>query len=185
MDLGQANAFIIPTGKKRGNETGGGEGSIGGGARPRKPNYDRHAPVRPPPPLLLICGHFLERFQRSFEARRRAVKREPLLGQTTEIFGSFSLCSFGSGVCRRTEVVRRMQNITPLAAVNTVMRDGAAALPESVSEHFARMETDARPGPLMHVDWLRFGRRSILGQSKRSRRGIYGLTTVGRTGCVL
>ena len=55
MDLGQANAFIILTGKKRGNETG-------ESGRPRKPNYDRHAPYQPVP--LLRSSSFVDIFWR-------------------------------------------------------------------------------------------------------------------------
>ena len=135
------------------------------------------SPVRPPaPPLLLICGHFLERFQRSFEARRRAVNGSRYWDRLQKYSGVFRFVHLD---LECVDGRRRWRGGCKTPSCETELR--LASPDDSVSEHFARMETDARAGPLMHVDWLRFGGRSILGQSKRSGREIYGFTTVKRT----
>ena len=62
-------------------------------------------------------------------------------------------------------------------AVNiAVKRDAVAASTNSVSEHFAHVETEARL--LMHVEWLLLFRgQFILGLTIRSKGKIYGVMT--------
>ena len=150
------------------------------GRWPRKPNYDRHAPARSPVPLLLlICGHFWRDSKRSFEARRRAVNGSRYWDRLQKYSGVFRFVHLRVAIWSGDGCETSLRS--PPSQRHARRSCGFVQLGFGT----LRADGDRCARPLMHVDWLRFGRRSILGSSKRSRHKIYGLMTDGRTICTL
>ena len=123
----------------------------------------------------------LEPIQTSHSPHRRSPVPLPPPAPLAQIRRGREKETIGSGVCRRTEVARRMQNITtpPTPSCETELRLRPMTRFRTTSRGWRQMR--GRVHSCMYVDWLRFGGRSILGHSKRSRREIYGFTTVERT----